>query len=116
MYLHQKNVVHGDLKGVSLSLIRRNSHSTQTDIQVNILVGPDHKALITDFGISRLVDESLTVSRTRATTARQLIRGTSRWMAPECLEGARHTKASDVYSFAMTVWEVRSDFNLDMCS
>lgn len=71
--------------------------------QVNILVGDDHEARITDFGISCLLDESLS----RDTTLRHTsVQGTSRWTAPECLEGNRATKASDVYSFAMTTWEV----------
>ena len=35
--------------------------------------------------------------------------GTLRWMAPERLEGQPVQKSSDIYSFAVTAWELYSD-------
>ena len=34
--------------------------------------------------------------------------GTFHWMAPEVLQSAAYTRASDVYSFAVVLWELRS--------
>ncbi|KAJ3567067.1 hypothetical protein NP233_g6605 [Leucocoprinus birnbaumii] len=65
-YLHDRNIIHGDLKGV------------------NVLVTSSKRACITDFGLSSvLVDKSLTES-TAMTTA--IYGGTYRWVAPELLE------------------------------
>jgi serine/threonine protein kinase len=77
---------------------------------VNVLVGNDQQALLADFGLSRLLDEGM---KSRSSLSlKGAIRGTLRWTAPECLDlGLRATKASDVYSFAITAWEVRwSDY------
>ncbi|THH32530.1 hypothetical protein EUX98_g1665 [Antrodiella citrinella] len=86
-YLHYKNIVHADLKGV------------------NVLVGDDHHAVLTDFGLSLALDDFRTRtahSRSRTDGATQ---GTLRWMAPECLDGKMSNKASDVYSLGITIWE-----------
>ena len=62
-----------------------------------------HVAVVSDFGLSLAIENI----RTRSALSRDKPRGTTRWMAPECLEGSRVTKASDVWSLDMTVWEVR---------
>ncbi|KIK65971.1 hypothetical protein GYMLUDRAFT_158179, partial [Collybiopsis luxurians FD-317 M1] len=88
-YLHGKNIIHADLKGV------------------NILVDDKHHALVTDFGLSSVIDgirSRSMQSTTPSTRAAQI--GTLRWMAPECLDGMKPSKASDIYSLAMTIWEV----------
>ncbi|KAF4582455.1 hypothetical protein EYR38_002580 [Pleurotus pulmonarius] len=68
--------------------------------------GDDHHALLTDFGLSLMLDDVR--SRSTATHAGSS-RGTLRWMAPECLNGHRANEASDVYSLGMTIWEVYSE-------
>ncbi|EIM89601.1 kinase-like protein, partial [Stereum hirsutum FP-91666 SS1] len=88
IYLHGNSIVHGDLKGV------------------NVLVDDNHQAILADFGISRLLDDTLTI-RSHASLTGSL-NGTFRWMAPECLSGTRAKKSSDVYSFAITAWEIFS--------
>ncbi|EIM81951.1 kinase-like protein [Stereum hirsutum FP-91666 SS1] len=88
-YLHRNRIIHGDLKGA------------------NILVSNDHRALLADFGISKVLDEDFTTRSHQSRTGS--LRGTLRWMAPECLYGdSRVTMASDIYSFAMTAWEIYS--------
>ncbi|KAJ7222240.1 kinase-like domain-containing protein, partial [Mycena pura] len=85
-YLHEKNVIHGDLKGA------------------NILVTPSGRACIADFGLSSLV-LALT-ERFTESTARQA--GTARYLPPELLRGERKRKdfSSDVYSFAGVSYEI----------
>ncbi|KAI9060350.1 kinase-like protein [Trametes sanguinea] len=82
-FLHHKEVLHGDLKGV------------------NVLVNDKLQCVISDFGQSEM---KLEVSRI---TGRSLSLGTLRWKAPELLsgEGALST-ATDVYAFAVTVVEI----------
>ncbi|KAJ8083200.1 Rho guanine nucleotide exchange factor [Marasmius tenuissimus] len=84
-YLHGKKVVHGDLKGL------------------NILITPEGRACIGDFGLSRIADTlalHLTTSAPRAA-------GTVRWLAREILNGTSDpTKESDIYAFACVCYEI----------
>ncbi|KAK1227557.1 hypothetical protein PQX77_009467 [Marasmius sp. AFHP31] len=84
-YLHGEEVVHGDLKGL------------------NILITPEGRACIADFGLSRIADTlvpKLSTSSTRAT-------GTARWLAREILsDNSGPTKESDVYAFACVCYEI----------
>jgi serine/threonine protein kinase len=76
---HEAGVVHRDIK------------------PANVLVGKDGTVKITDFGISRVV-EDLTVT----TTGR--FAGTPAYLAPEVAKGDRATYASDVYSLGATLY------------
>jgi serine/threonine protein kinase len=80
-YLHERDIVHGDLKGN------------------NIVIGSDKKAKVTDFGLSSTVSVS--------DESRAQIPGAWHWVAPECILGmdARSTSASDVFSLGMCVVE-----------
>ncbi|KAG7090225.1 hypothetical protein E1B28_011825 [Marasmius oreades] len=80
-HLHSNKIVHGDLKGV------------------NILITPDKRACIGDFGLSR-VDETLTSVGSV---------GTVRWISPELLLSSSHsasTASSDVYAYACVCYEI----------
>ncbi|KAF9256320.1 kinase-like protein, partial [Marasmius fiardii PR-910] len=83
-YLHSRKVVHGDLKGV------------------NILITRSGRACIGDFGLSRVAETQelhLTTSTTRPV-------GTSRWLAPELLNGGRTSKESDIYAYGCVCYEI----------
>ena len=76
-------------------------------MQDNILVSADGKPKITDFGISQIMINSMTITRFTAP------KGGVRWMAPELLgvnlddlvsEHPSHTKATDVWAFGMVVY------------
>ncbi|EJD06363.1 kinase-like protein [Fomitiporia mediterranea MF3/22] len=95
VYLHGclPKVVHGDLKGC------------------NILMDADGKAIITDFGLSKVreVSDALELPSSCLT-------GSARWMAPEILlpevEDDRKpaiTTQSDVYAFASVCLEILTD-------
>ncbi|KAJ7793004.1 kinase-like domain-containing protein, partial [Mycena leptocephala] len=84
-YLHSLKFVHGDLKGL------------------NVLVTDSGWAVLADFGLSSVVMDSkiLVLSASTVKTG-----GTTRWQAPEILEGDRTSPASDVYAFACVCYEI----------
>ncbi|KAL0566780.1 hypothetical protein V5O48_015226, partial [Marasmius crinis-equi] len=85
-YLHERKIVHGDLKSV------------------NVLVTPDERACIGDFGLSRVADShGLRLS----TSTSGPIRGTIRWLSPELLEPpCRSSTRSDIYAYAGVCYEI----------
>ncbi|KAK2462742.1 hypothetical protein APHAL10511_005260 [Amanita phalloides] len=85
LYLHSRNVIHGDLKGA------------------NVLIDNSGKALLCDFGLS-LVKADAT-SRT-AKQGDAAMTGSRNWMAPELLMGGSQRKSCDVYSFGITIFEI----------
>ncbi|KAK1227026.1 Rho guanine nucleotide exchange factor [Marasmius sp. AFHP31] len=83
-HLHDLRVVHGDLKGV------------------NVLITPDGRACIGDFGLSRV---AVSMRLTTSTSAGPM--GTARWLAPELLTvGEATTKESDIYAYGCVCYEV----------
>ena len=84
-YLHSADVsiVHGDLKAD------------------NALVRENNSICLCDFGLSEAKNRSKTI------TGGLSPRGfTVQWTAPEILKNQPKTKATDVYSLAMTIWEI----------
>ncbi|MBA2657162.1 MAG: protein kinase [Tatlockia sp.] len=84
-YLHEKGIVHRDLKSP------------------NILLDVNYRAKIGDFGLSKIKRESSSITKSNKAV------GTARWMAPELLSfenPSSPTKASDVYSYGMVLWEI----------
>jgi len=87
-YLHdEKNILHKDLKSL------------------NILLDADYHAKICDFGLSQIKIASSTFDH----LGKDYTKGTPCWMAPELLKNkASPSKASDIYSYGMILWEIAS--------
>ncbi|MDP6381514.1 MAG: protein kinase, partial [Phycisphaerae bacterium] len=68
----------------------------------NIMVTPDGRAKVLDFGIARELKDSFTRVTGRETS------GTLLYMSPEQFSGKTPTAASDIYSFAATLYECLS--------
>ncbi|KXN87497.1 Mitogen-activated protein kinase kinase kinase 12, partial [Leucoagaricus sp. SymC.cos] len=82
-YLHKLEIVHADLKGK------------------NILVSHTGRAVIADFGISRVIKTNYQTTEPS--------NGTLNWMAPELLTGGRGKKPttwSDIWAFGCVCYEV----------
>ncbi|KAJ7197945.1 kinase-like domain-containing protein [Mycena pura] len=85
-YLHSKNLVHGDLRGV------------------NILITDEGSACLADFGLSYFSETTTTTSSARA--------GCIQWMAPELIDPSKfgkrflRTPATDVYAFGCVCLEL----------
>jgi len=103
-YLHSRNIVHGDLKGVRGR--SRSCFTILTPGQPNVLVDDSGHACITDFGQTK-VTQSLDTMRTASRHG-----NTPRWSAPEVLDEQPPSKESDTYSFAMVMIEVRDQTTL----
>ncbi|KAF7369129.1 Protein kinase domain-containing protein [Mycena venus] len=87
-YLHNKKVIHGDLKGL------------------NILVTPLRRAYIADFGVSSIAN-AMTMRFTHSTVTAQA--GTARYQVQELFQvenPARIHFSSDVYAFGCVCYEV----------
>ncbi|KLO09790.1 kinase-like protein [Schizopora paradoxa] len=88
-YMHEKGAIHSDMKSD------------------NVLISPDKRALLTDFGISRMD------THTRGYTMTNPGGGSIRWHAAELLNFQNGTAPSqssktDVWAFGMTVYEILS--------
>lgn len=103
-YLHDLLVVHGDLKAVSTIVLCSVVPVSHGMLQTNILIDENGVACLADFGLSRIKSHA-TVTAVFTTGARPR-QGTMRWMAPEQLRGSEPSRSSDIYSFAMTIYEV----------
>lgn len=96
-YLHSRNVVHGNLKGVRCSHKSRFTAVLTCD-QTNVLIDNSGRARVTEFGLAKV---------TRSISQQHV--HTGRWAAPEVLNEGPHSKEADIFSFAMVMIEVRDD-------
>ena len=85
-YLYSKGVEHRDLK------------------TLNVLLDGSRRCKVTDFGLSK--SESLNTTATQSTMGGGGAKGTPSYMAPELLEDNLFDEKSDVYSFAIVMWEI----------
>ncbi|MFJ9180188.1 serine/threonine-protein kinase [Streptomyces sp. NPDC102360] len=90
---HAAGIVHRDVKPENVLL----------DMQGELGPGGSHPALLTDFGIAKLID---TPRRTRATK----IIGTPDYLAPEVIEGLPARAAVDIYALATVLYELLAGF------
>ena len=72
-------------------------------ISTQVLLTHDGRCKVTDFGLSRC--EELKTFTTTA-TMRDSVAGTPAFMAPELFEDNTFTEKSDVYSYAVVLWEI----------
>lgn len=81
--LHARSILHRDLKSL------------------NILLDDRLRAKLTDFGLSKIKQETASQSTH--------VKGTPQWMAPELFDDEpKMTEQSDIYSLGMVLWELAS--------
>lgn len=80
LHAHSPPIIHRDLKSP------------------NLLVDKHWRVKVSDFNLSKLMEEGSVMSSMAATNPR--------WLAPEILTGNNATFASDVYSYAIVMWEL----------
>ncbi|CAI5514404.1 unnamed protein product [Closterium sp. Naga37s-1] len=78
-FLHKNNIIHRDLKAA------------------NLLMDENEVVKVADFGVARVkAGSGIMTAET----------GTYRWMAPEVIEHRAYDHKADVFSFAITLWEL----------
>ena len=85
-YLYSKGVEHRDLKTLNV-----------------LLDASRRRCKVSDFGLSQ--SESLNTAATQSTAGGDA-KGTPAYMAPELLESNTFTEETDVYAYALVIWEV----------
>jgi len=90
---HAAGIVHRDVKPENILL----------DMEGPLGPGNAHPALLTDFGVAKLID---TPRRTRSTK----IIGTPDYLAPEIVEGLPPRAAVDIYALATVLYELLAGF------
>ena len=106
VHLHSHRIVHGDLKAVRILMghdMQCSAYNGQFHFQLNVLIDDSGKAVLCDFGLSRIKTD--TTSRTARPDGGGVV-GTCNWMAPELLLGGSLKKPCDIYAFGMTLHEV----------
>ncbi|KIO17699.1 hypothetical protein M407DRAFT_84726, partial [Tulasnella calospora MUT 4182] len=85
-FLHQLDppVCHGDIKSP------------------NVLVNLECRAVLCDFGLARLYEDS-GFGKLESTA---VVKGSLRWCSPELFEGQPRTASSDIFAWAWLVWEI----------
>lgn len=79
-YLHSKNQLHRDIK------------------PANVLLNSQGQLKLSDFGISRELQEEVDFSKTAV--------GTRSYMSPERIEGGRYSFKSDVWGLGLILFEL----------
>ncbi|KAI9137918.1 kinase-like domain-containing protein [Paraphysoderma sedebokerense] len=84
-YLHEREIIHRDIKGA------------------NILVDNKGSLKISDFGISKKVENEI---MSLGPSQSQGLQGSVYWMAPEVVKQMRYTRKSDIWSLGCLVLEM----------
>lgn len=97
---HAAGVVHRDVKPENVLL----------DMQGPLGPGGSHPALLTDFGVAKLIDTPRRASAGRASAPTTRIIGTPDYLAPEIVEGLPPRAAVDIYALATVLYELLAGF------
>lgn len=87
-YLHTKDIIHRDIKGA------------------NILVDNKGTIKISDFGISKKLEQSNILGNAKNNRHRPSLQGSVFWMAPEVVKQTQYTLKADIWSLGCLVVEM----------
>ena len=87
-HAHERGVLHRDLKSS------------------NVIITPDGRAKVLDFGLAMRVRESVADESTHTMTQAGQVSGTLAYMAPEVLRGQPAAARSDLWALGVTIYEM----------
>jgi serine/threonine protein kinase len=89
-HAHNRGVIHRDLK------------------TANVVVSPDGRAKVLDFGLARRVSTELATTVTRSSDSQpgQAIAGTLAYLAPELLLGNEADERGDIWALGVLLYEI----------
>jgi serine/threonine protein kinase len=93
-YAHSQNIVHRDIKPANVLL-----RTQQGTIDPHRPLPDDVEAILTDFGLVRLLDSSIQ-------TSTGTVSGTPAYMSPEQARGDKVDHRSDIYSLGIILYEM----------
>ena len=93
-YAHKQGVIHRDIKPGNIIL-----HNKTEDITVDKPLTNDVEAIITDFGLVRIMN-------TASQTASGIVSGTPAYMSPEQARGDQTDHRTDIYSLGVVLYEM----------
>jgi serine/threonine protein kinase/tetratricopeptide (TPR) repeat protein len=93
-YAHERGIIHRDIKPANILL-----HNKTDEIPLDQPLPEDVEAVLTDFGLVRLVD-------TDTHTTSDMISGTPAYMSPEQARGDKLDHRSDIYSLGIVLYEL----------
>ncbi|MBW5486700.1 serine/threonine-protein kinase, partial [Streptomyces bambusae] len=97
---HKAGVVHRDVKPENVLL----------DMQGPLGPGGSHPALLTDFGVAKLIDSPRRAGARAASAPATRIIGTPDYLAPEIVEGLPPRASVDIYALATVLYELLAGF------
>ncbi len=92
-FLHKYGIIHRDIAARNILLNKMKEGR----------IGPSTEIKVSDFGMSRALDEDEKESGGGKTKSRV---GPLKWMAPESIKDHVYSKKSDVYMWGITMWEI----------
>ncbi|KAG8937005.1 hypothetical protein FRC00_007291 [Tulasnella sp. 408] len=92
------------LRAVKLPQGLDKSQTSKRLLKDNVLIDQLERPRITDFGLSKIVEEEPSLTSLRSASLQDA--GNTRWIAPELLleEGVSRSKRTDIYSFGCVVF------------